>query len=536
MVALALMTACVAPTSRLPTVNPAEAQAEAEKQMAVAIEEDDRLAQRLAQVAVPILAANTDQCGDHIRNRAGVQFKTALLNQSTAARRAAVAARGLSRAGEVRVAYTMPGMPADGVLFPGEIVTRINGISAYAALSGQAKVNYQLPHLRVSVVRDGQQLNINMPTVPVCSYRVILLPRDAINAAAANDTIFVTTGIMRLLDSDRDVALVFGHELAHLTRHHQDAQRANAAIGAMIAAVVSGALGVDVVDLGAKIGAQAYSQEFESEADYVGMYHASRAGWDMKGAANLFRRLAAAHPSSIHSLGGTHPSTVSRALLVEQTAREIESKRARNLALIPNYKGLPESAVPLAGPTLAARPPSTSGPPRAAFAPAASPLPTAVSSTVAGPASVVREDAETQFRRAVAFEHGDGRPQDYEQALKWYRKAGDQGHRQALFNLAKMYADGRGVRQNNGEAVIYLRRAAELKHAEAHYTLGFMEENGRGTAKDPTRGLTNYIVAVALGAGTDAERARDRLSGNLPRAQVTEAEQRARQWIDDHQR
>ena len=75
-----------------------------------------------------------------------------------------------------------------------------------------------------------------MPTVPVCSYRVFLAVSDQINALAGNNTFVLTTAIVRLMVSDRDLALVFSHELAHLTRNHQDAKKTNATIGAMIAA------------------------------------------------------------------------------------------------------------------------------------------------------------------------------------------------------------------------------------------------------------------------------------------------------------
>lgn len=533
---LVLLSACVAPTSNLPKANPAEIQAEAEKQLVVAIRERDRMGERLARVGLPILAANVDQCGDNIKNRAGVQFTTALLNTSMVKRRAAVAARGLSRAGEVRVAYTLPGMPADGVLLPGDVVTRINGINAYAAMSGQAKVNYQLPHLRVRVLREGQKLDFRIPTVPVCSYRVILTNDDQVNAFAGGNTIFVTTGIMRLLDSDQDLALLFGHELAHLTRAHIEAKKVNAAIGAIIAAVVSGAIGVDVTDIGARIGANAFSQEFESEADYVGMYHASRAGWDMSGAANLFRRMATAHPASIHAVGGTHPSTVSRAVLVERTALEIESKRGRNLALVPNFKGLPESAIPLSAPELAGRqPPSPAGPASALTAPQPGGAGAPANAVPAGVDTAAAADAEQQFRRAAAFERGlDGSP-DYAEAVRWYREAAARGHRSALYNLGLMYAEGRGVRQNNGEAIIYFRQAAERGHAKAHFNVGYMQENGWGTAKDPSLGLTSYIIASHFGLAV-ADDARARLSAKLSPDQVRDAEHRARRWIDRHRR
>lgn len=529
LIGLLLLSACVAPTSNLPTANPAELQIEAEKQLALSLRQRDHFGQRLGQIGVPILAANTDQCSDNIRNRAGVQFHTALLNASIIDRRAAVAARGLSRAGEVKVAYTIPGMPADGVLFAGDIVTRINGVNAYAAVSGQAPVNYQLPLFRARVLRDGQQFDFRIPTVPVCSYRVIMTNEEDVGAFAGQNTIIFTTGIMRLMDSDKDIALVFGHELAHLTRNHIAAKKANAAIGALIAAVVSGAIGVDVVDIGAKIGARAFSQEFESEADYVGMYHASRAGWDMAGAGNAFRQMAISNPDAIHSIGGSHPSFASRAVLVEQTALEIESKRARNLALVPNYKGLPPSQIPRSEPTLAEG--SHTGPSSSSALRAQS-----VATPVTGTSSAQQADAEQQYRRGIQFEQGIDQPRNYAQAVAWYRKAADQGHRSALYNLGMMYVNGHGVQQNNREAVIHFRQAAEMKHAKAHFNMGFMLENGRGTAKDPGQGLTSYIIASNLGLGEVANKARDNVSTQLSPAQVSEAERRAGVWMDEHRR
>jgi hypothetical protein len=293
----------------------------------------------------------------------------------------------------------------------------------------------------------------------------------------------------------------------------------------LVGAIVSGVVGVDVTDIGKRIGYNTFSQEFELEADYVGMYHASRAGWDMTGAVNLFRRMAAVHPGSIHVIGGTHPSTVNRAVMVEQTAIEIKSKRASNLALVPNYKGQPPSNFPASTPTLAAQARTAAGTPASV-----------VSNFEPGMSAARQEAAETQYRRGVQFEQGTDQPRDYAKAVEWYRKAAAQGHRSAIYNLGMMYFNGHGVTQNNGEAVIYFRQAAELKHAKAHFNLGFMMENGRGTAKDPARGLTNYIIASNLGLGETANNARENVAARLSPAEVREAERRARLWMDEHRR
>jgi TPR repeat protein len=43
-------------------------------------------------------------------------------------------------------------------------------------------------------------------------------------------------------------------------------------------------------------------------------------------------------------------------------------------------------------------------------------------------------------------------PQDYAEAVKWFRKAADQGSANGQHNLGTMYQFGQGVRQDNAEA------------------------------------------------------------------------------------
>ncbi len=54
---------------------------------------------------------------------------------------------------------------------------------------------------------------------------------------------------------------------------------------------------------------------------------------------------------------------------------------------------------------------------------------------------------------------GRGVPQgDAEAAARWYRKAADQGHASAQFNLGSMYERGRGVPQDDAAALKWYRR------------------------------------------------------------------------------
>ncbi len=150
--------------------------------------------------------------------------------------------------------------------------------------------------------------------------------------------------MLRFAETDEEVALVLGHELAHNTRGHIASRQGNALIGAIFGAVLTGLTGVDVTNLGSQIGAGAFSQDFEAEADYVGVYHTARAGFDIANAASFWRRMGLSHPQAIHLSGSTHPSTATRFLAIEKTVDEIETKRANNLPLVPDERAADQQA------------------------------------------------------------------------------------------------------------------------------------------------------------------------------------------------
>jgi hypothetical protein len=57
---------------------------------------------------------------------------------------------------------------------------------------------------------------------------------------------------------------------------------------------------------------------------------------------------------------------------------------------------------------------------------------------------------------------GNGVPQNYSEAMKWYKKAADQGYTEAQYNLGVMYYFGKGVPQNYAKAYSYWSVAAAL--------------------------------------------------------------------------
>ena len=50
------------------------------------------------------------------------------------------------------------------------------------------------------------------------------------------------------------------------------------------------------------------------------------------------------------------------------------------------------------------------------------------------------------------YEVGKDVTQDYEEAVRWFRKAADQGIAEAQYSLGVMYGEGQGVMQDYAEA------------------------------------------------------------------------------------
>ena len=84
--------------------------------------------------------------------------------------------------------------------------------------------------------------------------------------------------------------------------------------------------------------------------------------------------------------------------------------------------------------------------------------------------------------------------EDYEEAVRWYRAAAEQGHVIAQPSLAYMYHRGQGVPQDYEEAVRWYR-AANQGDATAQFNLGFMYDKGQGLPQDYVRAHMWYNLA-----------------------------------------
>ena len=162
------------------------------------------------------------------------------------------------------------------------------------------------------------------------------------------------------------------------------------------------------------------------------------------------------------------------------------------------------------------------------------------------------------------YDTGEGVPQNYTEAVRWYRMAAEQGDAKAVqsirriaeqrfaeaqFTLGDMYDTGRGVRHSNmppakaspktieavrwyrmaaeqgfAEAMRWVRESAEQGNVKAQFTLGDMYRTGRGIPKNFIQAYAWYNIAAAQGE----EMAKEELKYILPAmatADITKAQE-----------
>jgi uncharacterized protein len=135
-------------------------------------------------------------------------------------------------------------------------------------------------------------------------------------------------------------------------------------------------------------------------------------------------------------------------------------------------------------------------------------------------------DARAQFDIGFMHAFGWGVPRDPAEAMKWYRKAADQGLQVAQHFLGIAYANGEGVRPDNAEAARWFARAAAQGFSQSQYMLGIMTVDGRGVPTDLVQGYA-YIVMAGKGGVRSAARVVQKLA-------LTEAQRKQAQEIVDH--
>jgi len=333
--AVALLAGCAAPVTQRVAVDERARAEEERAQKALALKSEVDLTLRLWNVGYAVLMAGAPDCKDSMRPSLGL-YMMSIEQFAPQAREPARDALGLDSRQRVFAVYPGGAAQRAGVR-PGDVLVQSSVGFPPAAESRGDAMKRMPPGTRVqlTVERTRSVLRLDLAPDMVCDYPLQMRDIGIVNAFADGRAIYVTRGMMRFAADDRELALVIAHELAHNTMGHRDKKVLNASVG-LLFDVLGAASGVNTRGAFSDMGARAFSQDFEREADYVGMYYLARAGYPTQGAAQFWRRMATEHPGSIRTNhAATHPPTPERFLALERIGEEIRQKQSGGEELVP---------------------------------------------------------------------------------------------------------------------------------------------------------------------------------------------------------
>lgn len=300
-IGLLLLLALAGCAARTTPPKPATAEVEAERrlQYGLAAEQLLRHMERVSRVGARITVAGAPFCGTDVKPYVGVLSAS----RGSVARQLGRHEAWLDAGAALRDAWEIDGAPEVLAVLPGSPAAEA-GIRAGDHVVGiESEGDGPAAPLWIEVERRNETSRHRLRYVAECDYPVVATIGDILNAHVAGETITITTGLIRFVESDDELAAVIGHEVAHrLLGHRRSRLRSR-----------------------------------ESAADYLGVYLAARAGYDPTAASRFVRRLAAEHPELISERASpAHPSTATRVAALDRTVDEIREKQRRGGDLFPD--------------------------------------------------------------------------------------------------------------------------------------------------------------------------------------------------------
>ncbi|MGE9295204.1 MAG: M48 family metallopeptidase [Puniceicoccales bacterium] len=172
---------------------------------------------------------------------------------------------------------------------------------------------------------------------PPSQWEFVVFESDQINAfAMPGGKVGFYTGIFPLFDNDDDLAVVMGHEIAHVAANHGEEKVSHQLANQMAGTALALGLGLGEVShstqqiVMAAYGAGSsygfilpYSRTMESEADHVGLIYSASAGYDPRASVPFWQKMDAQGGERPPEFLSTHPSGQTRIQRLQQLIPDV---------------------------------------------------------------------------------------------------------------------------------------------------------------------------------------------------------------------
>lgn len=210
------------------------------------------------------------------------------------------------------------------------------GLAAFTDVKAKEKVSSD-PKWNAQVQRVGKRIASSVGReLPDAQWEFVVFDSDQVNAfALPAGKVSVYTGLLKIVQSDDELAIVLGHEIAHVTSRHSAERMSQQELAAGFTGLTAAYLEMKDMDptkknlvlgalgAGTTVGVMLpYSRLHESEADSVGMRFAAQAGYDPRAAVTFWTRMseATSKQGKPMVLLSDHPSDESRIANLQRLA------------------------------------------------------------------------------------------------------------------------------------------------------------------------------------------------------------------------
>ncbi|HJM82854.1 MAG TPA: M48 family metalloprotease [Nitrospinota bacterium] len=199
------------------------------------------------------------------------------------------------------------------------------------------------------VTKIGNRV-LSKVVAPEYKYHFKVLDHEMVNAfALPGGYIYVTRGLLCMINSEASLAGVLGHEIGHVIRHHAVKQMEEK-VGQTLLALGGLAASEEVrenaaawLTLTSSISQQinlGYGRLQENEADQIGMLLSYEAGYDPNGIVDFLKSLRTKEKiggQSYHSFQATHPDTIARIIEAEGKSGLLKNRDAKGKGFRKRY-------------------------------------------------------------------------------------------------------------------------------------------------------------------------------------------------------